>query len=101
GSRFGVAVSVLAVSASLLVSYTRARGEAVGVTGAGGVMQRAERLVILALAGLFDAAAAARFHWAPGTLLTSAVTLVAAGALGTAVYRTYSIARTLAARDRT
>jgi len=30
GSRFGVSVSVLAVSASLLVSYTRARGEAVG-----------------------------------------------------------------------
>lgn len=99
GSRFGVAVSVLAVSASLLVSYTRARGEAVGVTGAGGVMQRAERLVILALAGLFDAAAATRFQWAPGTLLTGAVTLIAVGALGTAVYRTYAIARTLAARD--
>jgi phosphatidylglycerophosphate synthase len=99
GSRFGVAVSVLAVSASLLVSYTRARGEAVGVTGAGGVMQRAERLVILALAGLCDAAAASRFHWAPGALLMWAVTLIAVGALGTAIYRTYTIARTLAARD--
>ncbi len=100
GSRFGVAVSVLAVSASLLVSYTRARGEAVGVSGTGGVMQRAERLVILALAALFDAAVTSRWQWAPGTLLTAAVTLIAVGALGTAVYRTYAIARTLAARDR-
>jgi phosphatidylglycerophosphate synthase len=99
GSRFGVAVSVLAISASLLVSYTRARGEAVGVTGTGGVMQRAERLVLLALAGLFDSVAATRFQWAPGTLLTGAVTLIAVGALGTAIYRTYSIARTLSARD--
>jgi CDP-diacylglycerol---glycerol-3-phosphate 3-phosphatidyltransferase len=99
GTPAGVAVSMLAVSGSLLVSYTRARGEAVGVTGTGGVMQRAERLVILALAALFDAAAAARFGWAPGTLLTGAVTLIAVGALGTAVYRTASIARTLSSRD--
>jgi phosphatidylglycerophosphate synthase len=95
GSKFGVSVSVLAISASLLVSYTRARGEAVGVSGTGGVMQRAERLVTLALAGLFDAAASARWGWAPGTLLTSAVTIIAVGALGTAIYRTASIARTL------
>lgn len=99
GTPYGVAVSMLAACASLLVSYTRARGEAVGVSGTGGVMQRAERLVVLALSGLFDAAAATRFGWAPGTLLTGAVTLIAVGAMGTAVYRTASIARTLAARD--
>lgn len=100
GSRGGVAVTVLAVSASLLVSYTRARGEALGVSGTGGVMQRAERLVVLALAGLFDSAAAGRWHWAPGTLLTAAVTLIAAGALGTAIYRTWLIGRALAAYER-
>ncbi|MBM3750411.1 MAG: CDP-alcohol phosphatidyltransferase family protein [Acidimicrobiia bacterium] len=97
-TRAGAAISLLAISASLLVSYTRARGEAVGVTGAGGVMQRAERLVVLALAGLFDASAASQFGWAPGTLLLYAVTLIAVGALGTAVYRTSAIAGTLKSR---
>jgi len=97
-TRAGAAISLLAISASLLVSYTRARGEAVGVTGAGGVMQRAERLVVLALAGLFDASAASQFGWASGALLFYAVTLIAVGALGTAVYRTAAIARTLKSR---
>lgn len=97
-TRAGAAITLLAISASLLVSYTRARGEAVGVTGAGGVMQRAERLVVLALAGLFDSTAASRLGWAPGTLLFYAVTLIAVGALGTAVYRTATIARTLSSR---
>jgi len=97
-TRAGAAITLLAISASLLVSYTRARGEAVGVTGAGGVMQRAERLVVLALAGLFDSTAASRFGWAPGTLLFYAVTLIAVGALGTAVYRTATIARSLRGR---
>ena len=97
-TRAGAAISLLAISASLLVSYTRARGEAVGVTGAGGVMQRAERLVVLALAGLFDASAALQFGWASGALLFYAVTLIAVGALGTAVYRTAAIARTLKSR---
>jgi CDP-diacylglycerol--glycerol-3-phosphate 3-phosphatidyltransferase len=97
-TRAGAAITLLAISASLLVSYTRARGEAVGVTGAGGVMQRAERLVVLALAGLFDSTVASRLGWAPGTLLFYAVTLIAVGALGTAVYRTATIAAALRRR---
>ena len=39
---------------SLLVSYAQARGETVGVSGSGGLMQRAERLVLSILACLFD-----------------------------------------------
>ncbi len=96
---WGASLTVLAISGSLLVSYTRARGEAVGVTGTGGVMQRAERLVTLALGGLSDAALTTRWHWPPGSVLTAAVALIAAGSMGTAVYRTISIARTLARRD--
>jgi CDP-diacylglycerol---glycerol-3-phosphate 3-phosphatidyltransferase len=99
GSTFGASITTLAIGASMLVSYARARGEAVGVSSTGGIMQRAERLVVLALAALFDAPAAARFGWPPGALLTAAVALIAAGALGTAVYRTYVIARVLAAGD--
>lgn len=94
-TRLGAAVTLLAISASLLVSYTRARGEAVGVHGAGGIMQRAERLVVLALAGLFDAAVTSRVGWEPGTLLFGAVSLIAIGALGTAIYRTFAIASEL------
>lgn len=93
---WGASVSVLAISSSLLVSYTRARGEAVGVSGTGGVMQRAERLVVLALGALADAAVTARMGWPGGSVLTGAVILIAIGATGTAIYRTASIARTLA-----
>ena len=39
---------------SLLVSYAQARGETVGVSGSGGLMQRAERLVLQILGCLFD-----------------------------------------------
>jgi len=98
-SPWGAALTVLAISGSLLVSYARARGEAVGVTGTGGVMQRAERLVLLAVGGLSDAAVTARWNWPPGSVLTAAVGLIALGSTGTAVYRTASIARTLARRE--
>jgi DNA-binding CsgD family transcriptional regulator len=45
----------LALGGSLLVSYARAKGELVGVDTAAGLMQRAERLVLLAVASLADA----------------------------------------------
>lgn len=98
-SRLAVAATVLALGASMLVSYARAKGDAVGVACRGGVMQRAERLVLLAVASLVDAPAAAAAGWPPGAVLTGAVALIAAGALGTAAYRTAYIARALRRRD--
>jgi CDP-diacylglycerol--glycerol-3-phosphate 3-phosphatidyltransferase len=95
-SPVGAALSAAAISGSLLVSYTRARGEAVGVTGTGGVMQRAERLVLLALGALADTALTTRMGWPEGRVLLAAVAIIALGSMGTAVYRTVSIARTLA-----
>ena len=94
-SPVGAALSVMAITGSLLVSYTRARGEALGVSGTGGVMQRAERLVLLALGALGDKAAAIRWGWPDGSVLTAAVAIIAVGAMGTAIYRTASIAKTL------
>ena len=94
-SPVGASLAVLAISGSLLVSYTRARGEAVGVTGTGGVMQRAERLVLLALGGLLDAPLAARFGLVEGRVLFVTVAIIAVGSIGTAIYRTASIAQTL------
>jgi CDP-diacylglycerol--glycerol-3-phosphate 3-phosphatidyltransferase len=61
GDDVAVAAVVLAVLASLMVSYTRARAEALGVAAAVGIADRAVRVVILSAglvlakgAGLFD-----------------------------------------------
>lgn len=84
-----------ALGGSLLVSYARARGESVGIVCKQGVMQRAERLLILAFGGILDPAVAAWSGHAPGALLIVAVGLVAVGTVGTAVYRTVWIAQRL------
>jgi phosphatidylglycerophosphate synthase len=87
--------TVLALGGSMLVSYTRAKGEALGVSCKGGIMQRAERLVLLALAALLDATVCSRAGWQPGTLLGLAVAAIGIGSVGTALYRTWYIARRL------
>jgi CDP-diacylglycerol--glycerol-3-phosphate 3-phosphatidyltransferase len=87
--------TVLALGGSMLVSYTRAKGEALGVSCKGGIMQRAERLVLLALAALLDAPVSASAVWPSGTVLGVAVALIGVGSLATALYRTWYIARRL------
>ena len=94
-STWAVLATALALGASLMVSYARAKGAVVGVDCRGGVMQRAERLVLLALAALLDAPLTTTFAWRPGTVLLAAVSLIGIGALGTAAYRTWYVARTL------
>ncbi|HJR41396.1 MAG TPA: CDP-alcohol phosphatidyltransferase family protein [Gemmatimonadaceae bacterium] len=90
--------TALALGASLLVSYTRARGESVGVSQKGGLMQRAERLVLLALGALLDGTVTAAFDWRPGTLLAGVTAFIGVAAMGTALYRTTSIAGVLRKR---
>ena len=87
--------TVLALGGSMLVSYTRAKGEALGVSCKGGIMQRAERLVLLALAALLDATVSSRAGWQAGTLIGLAVAAIGIGSVGTALYRTWYIARRL------
>lgn len=89
------AAVVLAMAGSLLVSYARARGEALGVAPTGGLAQRAERLVLLAFGALLDPLATRLWTWPPGTVLAAAVVAVAVSAVGTAIYRFVLIARTL------
>ena len=89
-----------ALSGSLLVSYTRARGEAVGVSNTSGVMQRAERLVLLGLGAIVDPVVTSRMGWRPGSLLGAIVAVIAVGAWGTAVYRTAAIANELKRREK-
>ena len=95
GSPWTVLAVVLALGGSLLVSYTRAKGEIAGVDYAGGVMQRAERLVLLAVASFLDAPVSAWAGWRPGTLLAAAMGVIGVASLGTAAYRTVHVARAL------
>jgi phosphatidylglycerophosphate synthase len=96
GSPWMTAATVLAISGSLLVSYTRARGEALGAGFSGGLMQRAERVVLLVLGAVTDPAVTGRMGWPPGTVLSGAVVTIALGTVGTAIHRTATIARMLA-----
>ena len=92
---WAMSATVLASGGSMMVSYARAKGEAVGVDCRGGIMQRAERLVVLAVASLIDTPVTTALGWVPGVILLSAVTLIGLGSLGTAVYRTIFICKAL------
>jgi phosphatidylglycerophosphate synthase len=89
---------LVALGGSLLVSYTRARGESVGVLCKLGVMQRAERMLLTGVGAIVDPAVAAAAGWPTGGLLAGIVALIAVGTVATSVYRTVWIARALSGR---
>jgi len=93
---WGPLVVAAGLGGSLLVSYAQARGETVGVSGSGGLMQRAERLVLQILGCLFDPVLSRWLGVPEGTVLFWVLVVMAAGALATAVHRTVFIARRLA-----
>ena len=95
GRPWGPLVVAAGLGGSLLVSYAQARGETVGVSGSGGLMQRAERLVLQILGCLFDPVLSRWLGQPEGTVLFWVLVVTAAGALGTAVHRTAWIARRL------
>jgi len=95
GRAIPLVLLMTALGGSLLVSYARARGESVGVVCKQGVMQRAERLLLLAFGAILDPAVAAWTGRAPGALLVVALGLIAVGTVGTAIYRTVWIAQRL------
>jgi len=95
GQPLGSLVVAAGLGGSLLVSYAQARGETVGVSGSGGLMQRAERLVLQILACLLDPTITRAMAWDEGTLLLGVLALIALGSLGTAIYRTAWIAKQL------
>jgi CDP-diacylglycerol--glycerol-3-phosphate 3-phosphatidyltransferase len=88
----GAFAAAAAMAGSLLVSYTRARGESLGVLCKEGLMQRAERLVLMSLAGLLDAAFVRWTGRSPGTLMLGVTALIAAATFVTAAHRTWWIA---------
>jgi CDP-diacylglycerol--glycerol-3-phosphate 3-phosphatidyltransferase len=82
---------ILAMVGSLMVSYTRAKAEALGVECKVGTMQRPERVVLLGVGGLlipvFDLIAP-EWRYAP---LLLAIGLIAVLANITALERIYSV----------
>ncbi|MDP2955930.1 MAG: CDP-alcohol phosphatidyltransferase family protein [Longimicrobiales bacterium] len=91
----GLVLVVTALGGSLLVSYARARGESVGVVCKLGVMQRAERLLLLGFGAILDPAVSSWLGRDAGALLVPVLGIVAVGTVGTAVFRTWWIAAKL------
>src|SRR5208283_235710 len=90
-NRVAAAAVVVAVLASLMVSYTRARAEALGVECKVGIATRPVRVVILAI-GLIFARGASLGHF---ELLQPAVYLLAALSVLTVVQRIWHVRREL------
>jgi CDP-diacylglycerol--glycerol-3-phosphate 3-phosphatidyltransferase len=91
GERFATAAVVIAVLASLMVSYTRARAEALGVECKVGIATRPVRVVILA-AGLIFAKGASLGNF---ELLKWSVYLLAALSVITVAQRIWHVRREL------
>jgi len=86
---------LVALGGSLLVSYTRARGESLGVLCKAGLMQRAERILLLGVGSIVDPSLSEALGRDSGFVLTIIVVLIAVGTVGTAIYRTVWISRKL------
>jgi CDP-diacylglycerol---glycerol-3-phosphate 3-phosphatidyltransferase len=92
---YGGFLAAAAICGSLLVSYAQARGETVGVSRSGGLMQRAERLVLTCLVCLLDRPVTSAAGLPRGTAVIWVLGLIAVTTFATALYRTLAIARQL------
>jgi CDP-diacylglycerol---glycerol-3-phosphate 3-phosphatidyltransferase len=95
GEPWMVYVVALAMAGSLLVSYTRARAEAMGIDCRVGLMQRAERVILLGAATLFFGS------WQAGLVLTWVMFAMAILTNLTALYRVYWVFRHTRAQPAT
>lgn len=100
GSEWGPLLATAAITGSLLVSYTRARGESQGVVCKEGLMQRAERIALLVFAVFFDGPITLSFGWVQGSIVMVALGIIATGTFVTAFHRTLWIGSRLRERDR-
>ncbi|MEZ4365656.1 MAG: CDP-alcohol phosphatidyltransferase family protein [Kofleriaceae bacterium] len=93
---------ILAIAGSMMVSYTRARAEGLGLTLTGGMMQRAERIVLVgvgSIVGAWFAATPDAAHHAQ-TAVGLGMLLTGLGASITALGRWRHGYRVLVARER-
>jgi len=82
---------IAALGGSFLVSYARARGEALGVEYGGGLLQRGERILLFIVAALLDPVL-------PWPMLLPATAVIAVGANLTAAWRVFTIRNLLVCR---
>lgn len=89
---------------SMLVSYTRARGEAVGIVCKGGAMQRPERIVYMGVSSVLDPLVFVILsHWwtAPQPVLViAAIMIIAVMTNATAIHRMIFIMNALDTSDK-
>jgi CDP-diacylglycerol--glycerol-3-phosphate 3-phosphatidyltransferase len=88
-----VAICILGIIGTFLVSYTRARAEALGIDAKVGMMQRAERVVLLTAPQAFFGLAL------NGLILISVILLLTVTAWITAVQRIIVVYRATTPRD--
>jgi phosphatidylglycerophosphate synthase len=92
-----------AIGSSMMVSYTRARAEGLGVELSGGLMQRAERMFLVCigtlLAAWFEASPQANGADVAMTILGGTMALCGVASTATAVSRWVAAYRVLAKRD--
>ncbi len=100
---FMLPVVIAALIGSTLVSYTKARGEGIGVDCKVGMMQRPERVVYMGVAAIFDPlmGVALMRWWAapPPVLMMLAVAFIAVMTIATAIQRMIYIMNTLDTAD--
>lgn len=97
---WGPLLAAAAITGSLLVSYTRARGESQGVLCKEGLMQRAERIALLVFAAFFDGPITLSFAYAEGSVVLVVLTIITVGTFITAFHRTLWIGTRLRERDQ-
>lgn len=83
---------LLILFGSLMVSYTRARAEGLGVRCLVGFFQRGERIILLGLSGIFNSVFNGLFnpaagHWTRDIILSIALLVLAVGTNLTALWR--------------
>ncbi len=88
-----IGAALVALVASLLVSYTRARAEALGVECKVGIAQRAERILLLGLPALVFGGGDGGGLWRPGVLLFWIVVVLAIVSAITVIQRVVHVAR--------
>jgi len=100
GHPYGPLLAATAITGSLLVSYTRARGESQGVLCKEGLMQRAERIALLVFAVFFDGPITLTFGFESGSVVLVVLAVISVGTFATAFHRTLWIGTRLRERDQ-
>ncbi len=91
---------LLILFGSLMVSYTRARAEGLGERCMGGVFQRGERIILIALAGIFNPfvnrlIGSPSDHWINDIVLVVVLIVLAVGTNLTAIWRFLNVLKNL------